>query len=399
MDLMLKGVKVLDFTNNTAGPCTVQLMAERGAETIKIEKPVIGDDCRFFVPQYEGVSTAHMWANRNKKSVVLNLKDPRAKTAIYELVKDADVLVESYRPGVMDKLGFGYETLKEINPKLIYCSVSGFGSKGLYKDRGGYDIIAQGFSGVIDVTGEPGTRHAPIGFHIGDTVSAINAFGSIMMALYYRSWSGKGQHIDVALARTLVWNAETYNGYTTGQHLKRMGRYNPAFWPFGIFEGNDGESLIVACLNNSLWKRLCTAMGKEELGTDPRYDSNMTRVKNQEEITVILETWIKEQKNAKEAEKILNQYGIPCTKVNGQEDVIADPHVQEQGWLKEIPVPESVHSIGHILGGVGLADFSEGEVLNNAAPDLGQHNQEILQKCGFSAEEIDQMESEWASGK
>ena len=202
-----ENLKVLDVTNNYAGPMAGAMLADYGAEVWHVEKPVLGDDNRYFPPIIDGISINYCTSNRGKKSVVLDLKDPRGAEAFRKLAAQADVLLESYRPGVMKKLGLDYETLKEINPRLIYCSISAYGQEGPYANRPGYDVIAQAVSGMMEMTGEPDGAPTKIGSAIGDWMGALNAFGCIGTALYYRSETGEGQHIDISLARSLMWMA------------------------------------------------------------------------------------------------------------------------------------------------------------------------------------------------
>ena len=395
--LPLSGIRVLDFTNNIAGPCTGMLLAERGAEVIHIEKPVLGDDNRGFAPFVDGMSFSYLWTNKGKKSIVLNLKDPRAKRVVYEMLKDADVLLESNRPGAMDRLGFGYKEVHKLNPKLIYCSISAFGQTGQLSSRPGYDIIAQAYSGILDQTGEPDGQPVKSGFAIGDFVGAINAFGSISLALFQRSQTGTGQHIDIALARGLMWMNQYFDYSITGQIRNRMGNHDSKLSPYGIFSNPTGSSVVIGAVNASTWARLCAAMGKEGLISDPRYDSNGARVIHQKEVKKIIEDWLAALGNIDVACEKLAEQGVPHCKVMPYYELATEQHVVENGWIRKTPVPNSVHSTDVFLGLTGLATFSDMDILVQRAADLGEHNMEVLQKYGLSAQEIDAMEKEWAS--
>ena len=381
MGYLLEGLKVLDLTNNAAGPCTCMLMAEHGAEVVKVEKPVIGDDNRHFLPMADGVSAAHMFMNRGKKSVVLDLKDPASIEAIYHMIPEIDIVVQSNRPGVMDRLGLGYEKLSGINPRLIYCSISAFGQKGPYRQKAGYDIIAQAFSGVMDKTGEAAGPPIRSGVAYGDSISAINSFGSIMLALYHRERTGRGQHIDIALTRTLMWNNMVFYRQFIGEDYARSGNHDTHLCPYGVFQGKDG-SLVIGAVNTKVWQNLCRAMEREELADDPAYISNDQRVKRREEVIGIVENWVRSMPSVEEAQRRLDACGVPCSKVNRESDLEKDPHIRENGWLGELPVPESVTSRDTYLGFCGLADFSEGDLLKQPARDLGADTEEFFKKYG-----------------
>ena len=396
MALMLEGLKVLDFSNNIAGPSCAAILGDHGAEVIKIEKPVFGDDCRFFVPVIDGSGAMHFWGNRNKKSVTLDLKDTRALEIVHRLLKDSDVVIESFRPGVMDALGLGYEACAEINSKIVYCSISGFGQSGPYKDRPGYDVIAQAFSGMMMRTGDPNGSPTKIGAAPGDTMTAINAFGCVMLALYYRSISGKGQHIDVSLARTMMWNQTRMDSFLTGEYFKRAGNHDSTLCPYGIFNGNNGESIVIGAANTATWKKLCMAMNRSELAEDEHYVTVNRRIERKDEVINLVEDWLKTFTNMNQAEKQLLEAGVPCCRVYGESDLINDQHVRSCSWLKEMPTPDSIYSAKTYLGCYGLADFSEGQIKNEAAPDLGQHNVEVIGTLGIDEKEIIKMETEWS---
>lgn len=395
MALMLKGLKVLDFTNNIAGPTTSALMADHGAEVIKIEKPVLGDDVRGFAPVVDGTSIPHFYNNRSKKSIVLDLKDSRAIDIVKKLVKDTDVLVEASRPGVMEKLGLGYEAIKKIKPDIIYCSISAFGQKGPYKNRAGYDVIAQAFSGCMYYTGNGDGRPTKVATPIGDMTAALSAYGSIMEALFYRQLSGKGQHIDINLARSATWLGSDFSFLITGKDRERGGMHDCTLCPYGIFEGSGGEHLVIATVSAKLWAALCAVMGKPDYADDPKYCSHTARIEHRPEVIGMIESWLKSFDRIEDAAKVLDEAGIPNCKVNTFRDIYEDAHVQENEWLATIPSPKSVKSTDSCKVVAEFAVFSEGENVFNPAPDLGQHNYEILRKYGLSNDEIDAMQTEW----
>ena len=396
MEALLKDLKVLDFTNNIAGPACGSLLAEHGADVIHIEKPVWGDDCRNFPPMMDGTSTIHMAMNKGKRSLVLDLKDPKAVEIAKRMVRDADVLIESARPGAMDRLGLGYEDLKILNPRLIYCSISAFGQEGPYAGKAGYDVIAQAFSGFMYYTGEPDGGPTKITGAIGDFSTGMNAYGQIMTALFYRERTGKGQRIDVNLARTLLWMNGTFDHLYTGRKRARTGNQDMSLCPYGIFTGKNDEYIVIGAVNVRLWQQLCRAMDREDLIDDPRFLTNDKRVEHQKEVIALIEEWLRSFDTVKEASRVLDGYGIPNCKLYTMDDILEDPHVREMGWLKEVPTCDSVSSFPSRLSPVGLADLTEAEIRVSPAPDLGQHNKEILQEYGLSEEEIEEMEVRWA---
>ena len=289
---LYSGIKVIDMTNNFAGPMASALLADYDAEVIHIEKPITGDDNRFFMPMVDGTSFSHMSSNRGKKSLVLDLKDPEAIAILKKMVADADILVESYRPGVMDRLGLGYETLKELNPRLIYCSISAYGQEGPYANRPGYDVIAQAVSGMMEMTGEPDGPPNKIGSAIGDWMGALNAFGCIGTALYYRSETGEGQHIDISLARSLMWMAAKLDHGITGEMQTRTGNHHSNLAPYGIFKGRNNQSVVIGVLSSKLWETFCKVIQRTELINDPRFVSNDKRVENKQLLIEIIEDWL-----------------------------------------------------------------------------------------------------------
>jgi len=398
MAKLLEGIKVLDFTNNVAGPATAVALADYGAEVIHIEKPVWGDDCRNYIPMADGISAMHMMINRSKKSMVMDLKDSDAIAVLKRMVADTDVIVESFRPGVMDRLGLGYEELSEINPRLIYCSISAFGQKGPYATRAGYDVIAQAFSGFIYYTGGESGTPTKICGAIGDYSSALNAYGQIMTALYYRERTGRGQHIDVSLARTLLWMNAYFDHIYTGEPRPRSGNHDYTLSPYGVFERSPEEYLVIGAVNVSTWKKLCEAMERPDLVTDPRYLTNDARVHHDDEVIAIIEDWLRSLPSVDEAARILDEAGVPNCKLNTMTDILEDPHVVENGWVTDIPPCTGVTSIPAAKAVVGLADFSGGEPVVGGAEALGESSVEILTKYGLSPEEAQKLEQRW-SGK
>lgn len=394
---MLAGLKVVDITNNLAGPCTAAMLADYGAEVIHIEKPVLGDDARGYPPKMDGISMIASWINRGKKSVVLDMKDPIGIEIIKKMVADADVLVESNRPGVMKRLGLDYEALKEIKSDLVYCSVSAFGQTGPYATNAGYDLIAQAYSGFMHLTGFRDGPPMKSAIPLGDMFGAINAFGAIMTALFYRNLTGTGQHVDISLARGLLYSNVLFERVNVDMETIRNGNHDPGLNPYGLFEGSNGQSVIIAALSVNLWQKLCRLMDKADMIDNPKYVDIAARAQHQKEIIPIIEDWLKSFENIEDAVELLNQEGIPNIKVHTVEDITKDPHALENDWIVDVPVEKGITSKSTYLTRNVSASFSEAPGKIKKGPALGEHNHEVLSQYGLSGAEIDQLQAEWAN--
>ena len=278
----LQDIVVLDLTRVLAGPYCTMMLADFGADVIKIEIPVKGDDTRGMGPFVNNSSLYYANVNRNKKSVTLNLKDPKGKELFLAMVKKADVVVENYRPGVMDKLGVGYDVLKEVNDRIIYAAVSGFGSYGRNSARPGYDIIAQAYGGLMSITGEPDGEPLRVGTAIGDVLGGMNLTIGVLTALHARELSGKGQRVDVALVDSVISSLETgtQRYFASGKLPRRIGNRYASAYPYDSFKAKDG-SFVIGCGNDKLFNLLCTrVLHREDLLTDPRFLNNALRCEN-----------------------------------------------------------------------------------------------------------------------
>ena len=393
---MFEGIKVIDITNNLAGPVTATLMAERGADVIHIEMPGKGDDSRYFPPILTGRnSTAFMWCNRGKRSVTLNLKDPRAIEIIYKMVKDADVFIESNRPGVMDRLGLGYEKLSSLNERLIYCSVSAFGHTGPNSLKPGYDVIAQAYSGIMSYIGEKDGPPTKVGIALGDYVGALNGYGSVVSALYYRERTGLGQHVDVALARGLLWMSGFFNYCVDGSIRGRNGNQDAHISPYGIFNGTDG-SCVIGAANQVTWKRLCEVMHREEALDDPRFKTNADRAAHTKEVVELIEGWLHEVGSIDLAVEMVDKAGVPVSKINEGDFMFRDKHALETGWIQNFKTSSGVTEVDSMPGCIGLSELSRVKLDGTKpAPGLGEHNYEVLTEYGMTKEEIDQCLKDW----
>ena len=387
----LSNVRILDVTRVLAGPVCTMILADMGAEVIKIERPGKGDDTRDYSPFQNGESMIYANINRSKKGVTLNLKSPEGKELFLKMVKDADVVVENFRPGVMDKLGLGYDVLKEINPRIIYTAISGFGSYGKYSDRPGYDMIAQAMSGIMDVTGWPETGPSRIGYSIGDMMGGINGALGTLAALNARYVTGVGQRVDVALVDGIIFTSEnTVERYlSTGQLAGRRGTRAHTVYPYDAFDAKDGRFLL-CCANQKLWEIFCTkCLKQEELLTDERFVSNTTRDQHWQELRPIVQEWAKNYTIEEAVDTVLS-VGVPAAPIYNIGDILNDSHFTEDRKMF-VKVHDEKRGDMTLLGdAVKLMGTPNG--IRWTAPDLGQDNEEIYMGVfGISKEEFDHM--------
>lgn len=385
----LQDIVVLDLTRVLAGPYCTMMLADFGADVIKIEIPVKGDDTRGMGPFVNNSSLYYANVNRNKKSVTLNLKDPKGKELFLAMVKKADVVVENYRPGVMDKLGVGYDVLKEVNDRIIYAAVSGFGSYGRNSARPGYDIIAQAYGGLMSITGEPDGEPLRVGTAIGDVLGGMNLAIGVLTALHARELSGKGQRVDVALVDSVISSLETgtQRYFASGKLPRRIGNRYASAYPYDSFKAKDG-SFVIGCGNDKLFNLLCTrVLHREDLLTDPRFLNNALCCENHAALKVEIEKW-STTVTAEEAYDAINAAGVPASPINDLYQISHDPHVVEDRQMF-IPVKHPVIGDMRVNGNpVKLLDMMP-EVVT-CAPALGQHNEEIYgQLLGLDKEQLE----------
>lgn len=385
----LQDIVVLDLTRVLAGPYCTMMLADFGADVIKIEIPVKGDDTRGMGPFVNGSSLYYANVNRNKKSVTLNLKEPKGKEMFLALVKKADVVVENYRPGVMDRMGLGYEVLQEANERIIYAAVSGFGSYGRCSARPGYDIIAQAYGGLMSITGEPDGEPLRVGTAIGDVLGGMNLTIGVLMALHARELSGKGQRVDVALVDSVISSLETgtQRYFVSGKLPRRIGNRYASAYPYDSFKAKDG-SFVIGCGNDKLFNLLCTrVLHREDLLTDHRFLNNALRCENHAALKVEIEKW-STTVTAEEAYDAIDAAGVPASPINDLHQISHDPHVVEDRQMF-IPVKHPVIGDMRVNGNpVKLLDMMP-EVVT-CAPALGQHNKEIYgQLLGLDKEQLE----------
>ena len=344
----LKNLVVLDLTRVLAGPYSAMMMGDFGANIIKIEQPGVGDDSRAFGPFVGKESAYYMSLNRNKRSMTLNFKEQGARDLFKEMVKKADVVLENYRPGTMEKFGLGYDVLKEINPNLIYAACSGFGETGPYKLKPAYDIIVQAMGGIMSITGPEGGEPTRVGASVGDIIAGLFTTIGVSMALYHRAMTGEGQKIDVSMldCQVAVLENAISRYLVNGEIPGPIGNRHPSITPFEGFTASDGY-VIVGAGNDRLWKKLCELLGKPELITDPRFVTNGDRTNNQKALKPILDSVFK-TKTIDAWLVVLEEAGIPCAPINTVDRVLKDPQIKARDMIVEVdhPVAGKMHVPG-----------------------------------------------------
>ena len=372
----LKDITVLDLTRVLAGPYSTMMLADYGANVIKIEVPGKGDDTRSMGPFKNGESMYYANVNRNKKSITLNLKVEEGKKMFLEMVKKADVVVENYRPGVMDKLGVGYDVLKEINDQIIYAAVSGFGCYGPKYLRPGYDIIAQSYGGLMSITGPAGGSPTRVGNAMGDVLGGMNLTIGILMALHARSVIGHGQRVDVSLVDSVVASLETgtQRFFASGKQPELIGNRYAAAYPYDSFQAKDGM-FVIGCGNDKLFTLLCTkAINRPDLLEDPRFLTNPLRCENHAALKPEIEKW-STQYTIDEAVAIIDGAGVPASPINDLPRVTTDEHV---AVAREMFVPLHHPVIGDMkVNGNPVKLLETKAEITQCAPTLGQHNEAI----------------------
>ncbi|MDR1765958.1 MAG: CoA transferase [Lachnospiraceae bacterium] len=398
---IFEGVKVLDFTNNAAGPLTASLLADFGADVIKIERPVVGDDVRGFAPRIEGESVPFLWLNRGKKSVEIAMDDPDGQEIIKKMIETADVLVESFRPGVMKKFGLDYESVTQINPQIVYCSISAFGQDGPYSKKPGYDLIAQALSGLMDITGDPAGPPVKHGSIMGDYIGALNGFGYISAAMYHKKCTGEGQHVDVSLCDGLITFNNLIEPSRVMKNPTRTGNHSFSLCPYGMFEGKekpDGERqfIIVCAPTNNLWTKVCKVAGRPEMAE--KLDSAQKRISNLDQVIDVINGFAKQYDDIQDAVKILEENGIPSCKVQTTLDVIKDPHFLYRGSVMQLETTPTLKAKGipAITARGPWVKLSKTPSNPKGAPALGQNNHDVLEAYGYTKEKIDELEKKWA---
>ncbi len=391
----LSGLRVIDLSHVMAGPTCTMLLADMGADVIKVERILGGDDTRRSVPpSIGGESAAFLMMNRNKRGIALDLKKEPARRVLTRLLGNADVLIENYRRGVMERLGFGFEALRQQNPRLIYCAISGFGRTGPYADRGGFDLIAQGMSGLMSITGEgPGRPPVKVGAPITDITAGILACVGILAALRHRDSTGEGQMVDTSLFEAGIIHTFWQSAIcmATGQPPGPMGSRHPLNAPYQAFASSDGW-ITVGAANQDNWERLLGALRAPELAEDPRFATNPGRMSNLPELEEALGRIFKSGSSAEWLRR-LEAAGVPAGPVLN----VKQMHADAQALARDMVV-ETIHPTAGPVKSLGLPVKFSGSApgKRRPAPVFGQHTREVLRETGFSDAEIDDFAAQGA---
>ncbi|WP_017753517.1 CaiB/BaiF CoA transferase family protein [Calidifontibacillus oryziterrae] len=387
----LEGIKVLDLTRVLAGPFCTMILGDLGAEIIKVEAPGGSDDTRQWGPPYAATESAYyLCANRNKRALTLNLKSNDGKELLKRLIQESDVIIENFKSGTMEKWGLGYNELKKINPKIIHCSITGFGQNGPYRKLPGYDSIIQAMSGLMSITGSEESGPMKVGVAISDLFTGLYANIGILAALHERTRSGQGQSIDVSLfdSQLSVLANVASNYLISGKQPGLLGNQHPNIVPYQPFETKDG-TLVVAVGNDSQFRKLCSILEAPELGVDEKFITNSKRLENRDELIGILASKFK-LKTTKELADLLNQISVPAGPIQTMKEVFNDPqvHARNMVWELEHPIAGQIKLVGSPL------KLSRTPVTIRKYPPLvGEHTEEILIQMGYTKNEIEEMKT------
>jgi len=390
MSLPLSGLRVLELGQLIAGPFASKILAEFGADVIKIEPPKTGDPLRTWRLLHEGTSVWWAAHARNKRSVTLDLRQPEGQEVIRKLAADADILIENFRPGAMEKWGLGFKDLHAINPKLIMLRVSGYGQSGPYRDRPGFGVIGEAMGGLRYLSGEPGRPPVRVGVSIGDTLSGLHGVIGVMMALRHREQQGGvGQEVDVALYESVFNMMESllpeYSKF--GVVRQPSGASMPGIVPTNAYLCRDGRYALIAGNGDSIYKRLMEAIGREDLATDPTLANNVGRAANAERIDAAISTYT-EQHPLDVVLEAMNKAGVPAGKSYDAADIAHDPHYQARDMILDATLPDG--SVVQVPGIVPKLSQTPGQI-TRPAPELGQHTAEVLEGLGIGVAQ----QAEW----
>ncbi len=372
----LEGVKVLDLTRVLAGPYCTMMLADMGADVVKVERPGAGDDTRAFGPPFvNGESAYFMSINRNKRSVTLNLKQDKALAILRQMLETADVVVENFRPGTMESFGFGYEAVHAFNPRLVFCSISGYGHSGPDEKLPGYDLIIQGEGGIASLTGTPDGPPFKVGSSQADIVAGMMGFQGILLALMSRHQSGQGQKVDIGMLdcqiALLTYQAGIY--FATGESPDRMGNQHPTITPYETYRCKDGY-INIACGNDNMWRKFCSVLGHDSWPEDERFQTNADRVGHRRQLGALIEPVMME-KTQNEWIEALRGAGLPCGPIQTVGQACEDPQVLARDMIVDLEHPKA----GPIrVTGLPLKLSDTPGEIHSPPPVLGQHTAEVL---------------------
>ena len=392
----LEGIAVLDLSTFVTGGFCSLMLANQGADVVKVERPDVGDDIRHSGPPFIEGSSPYFWSvNYDKQSVELDLKSTAGKEAFYDLVEAADVVIQNFRPGTAERLNVDYEHLREHREDLVYCSISAFGATGPWRERPGYDLLIQGMSGIMDVTGESGGEPVKVGLPMTDLITGMWAAFGVTTALYRRERTGEGDYIDLGmLDAALPWLTKQAGKVFAGEEPTRMGTKDPVLAPYQTFETSDGH-INVACLNQGLWRDFCAAIGRADLADDDRFETNADRVDHREELEAELESTLRERTTDEWLTTLVEDAGIPAGPVMSVEEALTNEQTQARDMVQhvehpddgEIPVVE--HPLNYQHAETGFED---------APPELGEDTRDVFRELGYSEAALDDLASRGAFG-
>ena len=386
---LLHGLKVVEMSHIMAAPTCGQMLADMGADVIKVERVPGGDDTRRFGEGIDGDSAAYAMMNRNKRGLAVNTKSDEGRAALRRIIEQADVFIENYRKGAMEHFGIGWEEMHKANPRLIYCSVSGFGRTGPYAERGGFDLITQGMSGIMSITGEgPGRPPIKVGAPITDITAGILSANGILGAVISRYETGVGQHVDSSLYEAGImhtfWQTAIY--HATGEISEPMGSAHPLSAPYQAFPTKD-TSLVVGAANQNSWLKFVEAIDSPQLAEDPRFETSNTRMTNLEALVETLTEILSHRTTAEWLVK-LEAAGVPAGPVYDVKEMSEDPHTIARGMIQKVPAATGGE---HAVVAHPVKYSADPTTIRRGAPLLGEHSREVLAEFGFGADEVDSL--------